>query len=101
MIVRLGALAVLLSFVVVCLGNAQARRPDHLVPPAGKVKETKPASTNADIREGRKRLMIFGCLRYLDMLDPSTTHETRFCYWYNPAFSNLVLGGPAEYNQRT
>jgi hypothetical protein len=55
----------------------------------------------ADLRQGRKWFMIYGCVRYNDMLDASQSHETRFCYRYDPASMQLFLSGPKDYNQRT
>lgn len=64
----------------------------------------------AEIAESRKRFVVYGKVRYLDVLAetnrnpyliPDSSHETRFCYWYNPALSKMLVGGPEGYNQHT
>lgn len=55
-----------------------------------------------DIRASRKRLIVYGNVRYLDVL-AQREHETRFCYWFAPVepFGSMLVGGPEGYNQHT
>jgi hypothetical protein len=54
-----------------------------------------------EIKDGRKKLWLYGVIRYRDTVS-ATIHETRFCYWRNiGAGLGLIMGGPAGYNQCT
>jgi hypothetical protein len=46
------------------------------------------------------RLFVVGRVVYKDVLTRSE-HETRFCYWYNPAGGGMLLGGPTDWNKYT
>jgi hypothetical protein len=54
-----------------------------------------------EILKDKLRLILYGCVRYHDLLDSASPHETRFCYRYVRDGGYLTLAGPEEYNQRT
>jgi len=55
-----------------------------------------------EIKEGHKRLIIYGIVRYRNVLNRSG-HYTRFCYMFDPVepFGALHLAGPEEYKEHT
>lgn len=54
-----------------------------------------------DLRSGRKRLWLYGIVRYRDTISKDV-HETRFCYWRSVQPKvNLVMAGPPGYNDCT
>jgi len=55
-----------------------------------------------DVYSGKKVCVWYGVVQYNDILDPSISHETSFCYWYNPKeIGGLHIGGPTESNKTT
>jgi hypothetical protein len=54
-----------------------------------------------ELREDRLLLVLYGCVKYNDMLDSAGVHETRFCYRFLRKQGYWVLAGPEQYNQRT
>jgi hypothetical protein len=57
--------------------------------------------STSELREDRLRLVLYGCVKYNDMLDSASVHETRFCYRFVRNQGYLALAGPEQYNQRT
>jgi hypothetical protein len=53
------------------------------------------------IRDGLKKLIFYGVVRYRDLFDVSVIKETAFCYVYIPKIGGMRLGGPPEYNKAT
>jgi hypothetical protein len=52
-----------------------------------------------DVYSGKKVCVWYGTVQYKDILDPTISHETTFCYWYSAQRIGLYVGGPAEYNK--
>jgi hypothetical protein len=52
-----------------------------------------------DVRDGRKVILYWGCIRYEDA--DRNSHETRFCYRYDNPSMDFVLCGSREYNKFT
>jgi len=48
---------------------------------------------------GDKITVVYGFITYLDVLDPSVEHETKFCYWHSYKRNGFHVGGPSEYNK--
>jgi hypothetical protein len=55
-----------------------------------------------ELQSGKKKLWIYGVVRYRDRISPTVIHESRFCYFKSPAqYVNLVMDGPPGYNDHT
>lgn len=50
-----------------------------------------------DIREGKRRLVLAGVVRYRDT-QSETVHESRYCYWIFGTPSGVNLFGPSAWN---
>jgi len=53
------------------------------------------------ITEGTLSHLVYGTVVYLDVIDESVEHETRFCYVWTAKSRGFLLGGPAAYNRYT
>lgn len=54
-----------------------------------------------EVREGRKRRVVTGVVRYCDTRSDSV-HESRYCYWiFGTAGAGGTMHGPAAYNLLT
>ena len=53
----------------------------------------------ASLYQGEKITVIYGLIKYRDVLDPKVEHETRFCNWHSYKRNGLNVGGPPEYNK--
>ncbi len=55
----------------------------------------------AGVYDGGKITVVYGLIRYRDVLDPAIEHEPRFCYWHSYKRNGLNIGGPPDYNKAT
>jgi hypothetical protein len=59
-----------------------------------------PADLYTEVKASRKRYFIYGIVVYRDTLK-GDSHETRFCFFYNPQFDRFDIAGPREMTKLT
>jgi hypothetical protein len=53
------------------------------------------------IEAGELNFAVYGTVKYFDVIDDTSPHETRFCYLWDRKRGNFDVGGPTEYIKYT
>jgi len=59
-----------------------------------------PGELYEEVKASRKRYFIYGIVAYRDALK-GDSHETRFCFFYNPRFDRFDIAGPRDMTKWT